>query len=300
MGVWDDEPMLAETAAPFAREGWIFEIKYDGFRMLAGRDRGRPRLRYRSGLDATAAFPELASALGTLAQGDFVLDGEVVVLDASGRPRFQRLQQRFQARGPEAARAAAAHPATLFAFDCLSAEGRDLRARPLLERKETLRGILCGQPAIRFVDHVVADGLAFFAEVRALGLEGIVAKRADAAYVAGRSRDWRKIRIERTGDFVVVGFTRAALGEEGGLHLAAAEGGTLRYAGRVGSGFEAGVLAEVRALLAPFVRATAACDLAPRGRGHVWVEPRIVCEVRYKETTDAGLLRHPVFVRFRG
>jgi bifunctional non-homologous end joining protein LigD len=98
----------------------------------------------------------------------------------------------------------------------------------------------------------------------------------------------------------VVGYTRTALGEEGGLHLAAADGATLRYAGRVGSGFDAGELAEARALLAPFVRAAAACEGAPRGRGHVWVEPRIVCEVRYKETTDAGLLRHPVFVRFRG
>ncbi len=253
--------------------------------MLAGRDRGRPRLRYRSGLDATGAFPEVAAALDALPRGDFVLDGEVVVLDAEGRPRFQRLQQRSQA--------------TLFAFDCLAAEGRDLRARPLLERKEALRRILRGQSAIRFVDHVPTDGLGFFDEVRALGLEGIVAKRADSPYVPGRSRDWRKIRSERTGDFVVVGYTRTALGEEGGLHLATADGATLRYAGRVGTGFEAGVLAEARALLAPFVRDTAACEGAPRSRGHVWVEPRIVCEVRYKETTEAGLLRHPVFVRFR-
>jgi bifunctional non-homologous end joining protein LigD len=181
--------MLAETAAPFAREGWIFEIKYDGFRMLAGRDRGRARLRYRSGIDATAAFPEIAAALDRLPSGNFILDGEVVVLDAEGRPRFQRLQQRFQARGAEATRAAAAHPATLFAFDCLAAGGRDLRARPLLERKEALRRVLRGRSAIRFVDHVATDGLGFYAEVRGLGLEGIVAKRADAPYVPGRSRD---------------------------------------------------------------------------------------------------------------
>ena len=278
--------MLAETAQPFSRAGWLFEIKYDGFRMLAGRAGGRPRLRYRSGLDATAAFPEIAAALGRLKAGEFALDGEVVVLGDDGRPRFQRLQQHLQA--------------TLFAFDCLVAKGRDLRPLPLVERKEKLRAILAGQSAIRYVDHVETDGLALYEEARALGLEGVVAKRADARYVSGRSRDWRKIRIERTGEFVVVGYTRTAIGEEGGLHLAAVEGAALRYAGRVGSGFESGVLAEARTLLAPFLREAPACEgSVPRGRGHAWVEPRIVCEVRYKETTDAGLLRHPVFIRFR-
>jgi bifunctional non-homologous end joining protein LigD len=298
--VWDDEPMLAVAAAPFSGDGWLFEVKYDGFRMLAGRDRGRPRLRYRSGVDATSSFPELTAALARLRGGDCALDGEVVVLGDDGRPRFQRLQRRFQARGADVARAAAADPATLFAFDCLAARGRDLRERPLVERKERLRALLAGQSAIRYVDHVERDGLALFEEARGLGLEGIVAKRAASPYAAGRSRDWRKIRIERTGVFVVVGYTRTAIGEEGGLHLAAEDGPTLRYAGRVGSGFETGVLAEARALLAPLLRSAPACEgSVPRGRGHAWVEPRIACEVRYKETTDAGLLRHPVFVRFR-
>jgi bifunctional non-homologous end joining protein LigD len=229
-----------------------------------------------------------------------VLDGEVVVLGEDGRPRFQRLQRRFQARGADVVGAAAAHPATLFAFDLLVDRGRDLRARPLRERKERLRALLAGQSAIGYVDHVEREGLALHEEALRLGLEGIVAKRAEAPYVAGRSRDWRKIRVERTGEFVVVGYTATALGEEGGLHLAAAEGPALRYAGRVGSGFETGVLAEARALLAPLRRSAPACEGSlPRGRGHAWVEPRIVCEVRYKETTDAGLLRHPVFIRFR-
>jgi bifunctional non-homologous end joining protein LigD len=267
--------------------------------MLAGRQGGRPRLRYRSGVDATASFPEVAAALARLPGREVVLDGEVVVLGDDGRPRFQRLQRRFQARRADVGRAAALDPATFFAFDCLVEGGRDLRGRPLAERKERLRAVLAGQSAIRYVDHVERDGLALHEEARRLGLEGIVAKRADAAYVAGRSREWRKIRVERTGEFVVVGYTITAIGEEGGLHLAAAEGPVLRYAGRVGSGFETGVLAEARALLAPFLRKAPACaGSVPRGRGHAWVEPRIVCEVRYKERTDAGLLRHPVFVRF--
>jgi bifunctional non-homologous end joining protein LigD len=291
--------MLAETSAPFSGDGWVFEIKYDGFRMRAGRRGGRPRLRYRSGIDATGAFPEIARDLAALADPDVVLDAEVCVIGADGRPAFQRLQQRFQARGGDARRAAARDPATLFAFDLLAAGGRDLRARPLVERKALLRALIPAGSRIRYVDHTTGDGRAFFEEARRLGLEGVVGKRADSAYVSGRSRDWRKVRADRTADFVVVGYTRAALGEEGGLHLAAWDGPVLRYAGRVGSGFEAGVLEEARALLDPLRRERPACEGAPKGGRHVWVEPRVFCEVRYKERTDAGLLRHPVFLRFQ-
>jgi bifunctional non-homologous end joining protein LigD len=292
--------MLAEPSPPFSAAGWVFEIKYDGFRMRAGCRGGRPRLLFRSGLDATGAFPEVAEDLGGLPGGDLVLDGEVCVLGPDGRPAFQRLQQRFQARGGDARRAAAKDPATLFAFDVLAASGRDVRARPLVERKALLRTLLPVGSRIRYVEHTAGDGRAFFEEALRLGLEGVMGKRADSAYVSGRSRDWRKVRADRTGDFVVVGYTRATLGQEGGLHLAAWDGPILRYAGRVGSGFEAGVLEEARALLSPLGRDRPACEGAPKGGRHVWVEPRVVCAVRYKETTDAGLLRHPVFLRFKG
>ena len=297
---WDAEPMLAELSPPFSGDGWLFEIKYDGFRMFAGRHRGRPRLRYRRGADATDAFPELASALSPLPAGDLVLDGEVVVLDGDGRSNFQRLQQRFQSRRREAVRAAADHPATLFLFDVLVVEGRDVRGLPLLERKAILRDLVPAGPALRYVDHVFGAGESFFEEARALGLEGIVGKRIGSPYVAGRSRDWRKVRIDHAADFVVVGFTRAGLGEEGGLHVATYRDGNLVYAGRVGTGFRSGVLAEARSLLAPLRRTAPPCaGTTPRGRAHTWVEARVVCEVRYKELTDGGLLRHPVFVRFQ-
>jgi bifunctional non-homologous end joining protein LigD len=296
---WATEVMLAEVSGPFSADGWLFEIKYDGFRVLAGRDGGRPRVRYRSGADGTGAFPEIVAALAALPGVDHVLDGEVVVLDAAGRPSFQRMQQRFQSRGADAARLSAAHPATLFAFDLIASRGRDLRARPLLERKAALRRLFEDGPALRYVDHVAGAGEALFEEARRLGLEGVVGKRAASPYVAGRSREWRKVRADRIGEFIVVGYTRTALGEEGGLHLAAAREQGLVYAGRVGSGFQSGVLAEARALLEPYRRATPACGgSAPKGRGHQWVEPRILCEVRFKELTEAGLLRHPVFVRF--
>jgi bifunctional non-homologous end joining protein LigD len=268
--------------------------------MFAGRHRGRPRLRYRRGADATEAFPEVAEALSLLEERDLVMDGEVVILDVDGRPNFQRLQQRFQSRRLEAARAAREHPATLFLFDVLSRGRRDLRSLPLLERKEILRALLPATPVVQYVDHVVGEGVALFEEARSLGLEGIVGKRAAAPYVAGRSRDWRKVRIDHSADFVIVGFTRAGLGEEGGLHVAAYRDGNLVYAGRVGTGFQGGVLAEARTLLAPLRRKAPPCaGVMPRGDDHTWVEARVVCEVRYKEMTEGGLLRQPVFVRFQ-
>jgi bifunctional non-homologous end joining protein LigD len=149
------------------------------------------------------------------------------------------------------------------------------------------------------VDHVETDGEALFREAERLGLEGVVGKRADAPYVSGRSRDWRKVRAENAAEFVVVGWTPPGLGMDGGLHLAARRGRTLVYAGRVGSGFEAGVLEACRESLGPLRRATPPCGGAvPRGRGHTWVEPRLGCAVRYTQWTEAGLLRHPVFLRF--
>jgi bifunctional non-homologous end joining protein LigD len=292
--------MLAELSPPFSASGWLFEIKYDGFRMFAGLHRGRPRLRYRRGADATGAFPEVAAALAPLPHRDLVMDGEIVILDASGRPNFQRLQQRFQGRGLDAARAAREHPATLFLFDVLSVGRRDVRPLPLEERKQILHDLVPADPILQYVDHVVADGESFFEEARRLGLEGIVGKRIGSRYAAGRSRDWRKVRIDHSADFVVVGFTRAGLGEEGGLHVASYRDGSLVYAGRVGTGFHGGVLAEARTLLAPLRRKAPPCaGTTPRGDDHTWVEARVVCEVRYKEMTDGGLLRQPVFVRFQ-
>jgi len=293
--------MLATMGQPFSRAGWLFELKYDGFRLLAGNEGGRARLRYRGGSDATAAFPEVAAALQTL-PGDVVMDGEIVVMDEAGRTHFQRMQKRLMLHRPqEVARAASGGlRATFFAFDLLGVGEYDLRALPLRERKALLRDILPrrGPGSIRYVDHVEGEGLALYEEVRKLDLEGLVAKRADAPYAAGRSADWIKVPVVRTAEFVVVGFTRPGLGMDGGLHLAARERGGLVYAGRVGSGLS-GRLAEVREMLGGFRRADAACLAAPRGRDHTWVEPRVVCEVRYRERTEEGLLRHPVFVRFR-
>ena len=297
----DVRPMLAGTGTPFSRAGWLFELKYDGFRMLAGKEQGRPRLCFRSGSDATARFPEVAAVIEGLPGDDLVLDGEMVALDEDGHPDFQRLQKRFMLRRTvDIAAAARALPACVYAFDLLAADGLDLRGVPLRERKEALRALVGRASGVHYVDHVEENGEAFYREVAGRGLEGLVAKRALSLYAPGRSADWVKFRIVQTSEFVVVGFTTPALGHQGGLHLAARDGRRLVYAGRVGSGFEAGTLGAVRELLAQRTLREPPCTgPAPRGRAHTWVEPHVVCEVRFLEQTDDGLLRQPVFVRFR-
>jgi bifunctional non-homologous end joining protein LigD len=297
--------MLAEMRdEPFSAKGWLFELKHDGFRLLAAREKGRARLVYRRGNDSTSVFPEVARALEALPYGDLILDGEVVVLDETGRPSFQGMQKRVQLlRRVDIEQAAVLRPATFFAFDLLAFEGYDLRPLPLRARKEVLGQVLPADGPLRFADHVEEQGEAFFAEVRRLGLEGMVGKRADAPYSAGRSAQWLKVRAEKTADFVVVGFTEPdGPGRPGfgALHLGSYDGENLIYSGRAGSGFSERQLNDLRGLLEADRRKQPACQgPLPQGRGHVWVEPRLVCEVRFKQWTEEGLLRQPVFLRMR-
>jgi bifunctional non-homologous end joining protein LigD len=297
------ELMLAERRdEPFSKSGWVHEIKYDGYRILAERHEGKALLLTRNGHDATGTFPEVARAVEALPYPHVVLDGEVVVHDAQGLPSFQRLQKRGRLSNPlEIRQAAVALPATFYAFDLLGFEEYDLRALPLLERKAMLKDMLPAAGALKFSDHVEGDGVAFYEQVEKLGLEGMVAKQADSKYRGGRSAQWIKIRGEKTDDFVVVGFTepKGSRGGFGALHLAAYDGERLVYTGRAGSGFKASELGPLREALETGRRQTPPCERAPSGDGHFWIEPRVVAEVRYKEFTEEGLLRQPVFVRFR-
>jgi bifunctional non-homologous end joining protein LigD len=306
----DAAPMLAESRdAAFTRPGWLWELKYDGFRLLAGRHAGAAELRLRHGGDATATFPEIARTVSALPYEGFVLDGEVVVLDESLRPRFGLLQKRaLLQRGTDIRRAAVDLPATLFAFDLLAFEDFDLRPLPLSERKALLRRILPDAGPIRYADHFEERGEDLLGAAGGLGLEGVVGKKADAPYRAGRSANWIKVRLERTVDLAVVGYTRpeGGRGGFGALHVAylragePGEDGGLVYAGRAGTGFTEKQLKDIHARLAKRERPTPPCvGPLPSGRGHTWVEPELVVEVRYREWTDEGLLRHPVFLRLR-
>ncbi len=298
------EPMLATAESePFAREGWLFELKYDGYRVVAAAEEHKPMLRYRSGIDATSAFPEISRTLRALPYAKLVLDGEVVVLDDDARPNFQRLQKRaLLLRGRDVERAMREHPVVLYVFDLLGFEDFDLRPLPLVERKRLLRQLLPNAGAVRYADHVEREGAALFAQVRAIGLEGVVGKRARSSYVAGRSTEWLKVRTEQTADFAIVGYTEpegARIGF-GALHLAAWQGAGLVYVGRVGTGFDDATLVALRRMLDTRTRDTPACSgAAPSFKKQTWCEPWLVAEVRFKHVTDDGLLRHPVFVRWR-
>ncbi|TMK95467.1 MAG: DNA ligase D [Actinobacteria bacterium] len=298
------QPMLAEVQPrPFSDPEWIFELKYDGFRAIAGREGGRAVLHYRRGSEATRVYPDLAAALRALPVEHVVMDGEIVVLDGQGRPSFQRLQKRALLTAPrDLERAIRELPATLFFFDLLAFDDWDLRPLPLSERKRLLRLLLPDLGPLRYVDHFVGRGEEMFRGVRDLGLEGIMAKRAASPYRSGRSADWLKVRADRTADFAVVGFSapEGSRSGFGSLHLAYADGDAFVYVGRAGSGFSETELRSLREELERDRIARPACSGPwPKGRGHVWVSPRRVVEVRYKEITEDGLLRAPVFLRFR-
>src|SRR5216117_499837 len=305
--VEDTELMLAETREqPFTKEGWLFEVKLDGYRMRAAREDGEPILYSRKGLDFTESFPEIARAVKALPFEGVILDGELVVLAESGHPSFNRLQARAKLGAREAKRAAIEAPATLYVFDLLAFAGYDLRKLPLVKRKQILQKVLPQTGPLRYSEHFEKDGEALYEQVVTLGLEGIVAKKADSPYRSGRSSDWLKIRADRIDDFLVVGFSKpkGSRGGFGALHVGAYQGGTLIYCGRAGSGFSGEQIDEISAELAALVRETPPCEppehgALPKGPDHTWVEPKLVCDVRYKEFTPDGLLRQSVFVRFR-
>jgi bifunctional non-homologous end joining protein LigD len=307
------QPMLCEPAdEAFTRDGWVFELKLDGYRLIASKSKGEALLLTRNGNDYTAVFPEIARAIKALPIDELIIDGEVVVLDAEGRPSFARLQKRGRLSSEiDIRRAAVELPATFYAFDLLAVDDLDLRPLPLVRRKELLTQAVPKLGPVRLLDHIDREGEAFLEQVGKLGLEGIIAKKADAPYRAGRFGQWLKIKAEATGDFVIVGFTqpkgsRASLGA---LQLADYVNGELVYAGRVGTGFTDELLRELGDLLGPITRAGAPCrgpmidgvatDVIPDTKTTTWVDPVHVCEVRFREWTPDGLLRHAAYLRAR-
>jgi len=299
------ELMLATPAEePFTREGWVFELKYDGYRLLAERSGREPYLRSRAGHDLTLTFPEIARAVRGLPLEGLVLDGEVVVHDGEGLPSFSRLQKRGRILNKaDALRASVELPAIYYAFDLLALEGYDLRGLALLDRKALLRDVLPTVGPIRFSDHIAVQGEAMYAQVGQMRLEGIVGKKADAPYRGGRSPHWVKVRTVRVEDFVVVGWTepKGSRTGFGSLHIAQYDGGELVYLGAVGSGFTDAELDATTTLLEALEVDACPCTsgAVPKGKGHRWVRPELVVEVKYKELTDQGLARQPSFSRFR-
>jgi DNA ligase D-like protein (predicted ligase)/DNA ligase D-like protein (predicted 3'-phosphoesterase) len=268
--------LAAQAKAPFADPAWLYEIKYDGVRVLAERRGERVALYGRSGQDTTSRYPEIVRALESLAIDRFVIDGEIVALDASGRPSFQRLQPRMGLTDPgDVAFAAQQRPAVGVFFDCLQLDDRDLRRQPLLDRKECLRWLVPALGTVRYGDHVVGEGVAFYEAASAQRLEGIVAKKARGPYPAGRTRDWIKIKCQRAQAFVIGGYTdpQGARGHFGALNLGVYDGppdaSRLVYVSKVGTGFDEAGLAAIRERLRPLARATAPFEAGATRAGAV-------------------------------
>jgi len=295
--------LASQGERAFSGPGWLFEIKYDGVRIIAARDGESIALWGRAGQDFTGRYPEVVTALRALPATRFVLDGEVIALDEGGRPSFQRLQNRMHLTAPtDVERARGTVPVNAVFFDALALEGRDLRTLPLAERKALLALTVPARGVIRYGDHVAEQGQAFYEAAAEQRLEGIVAKRAESRYTGGRTREWLKIKCHLRQEFVIGGWTdpQGARGWFGALHLGVYDGDRLVYVGKVGTGFDEATLRQVWDRLQPLKRATSPFAAGtPTGRGHHWVEPTLVAEVRFTEWTEEGGIRHPAFFGLR-
>ena len=297
-------PMLA-TAGELPRDdaGWAYEMKWDGMRVLLRVEGGRVQATSRNGNDVTTRFPELRGLGEALGAVEAVLDGEVVAFDDAGRPRFERLQPRIHVSAPAKARQLAAeNPVVVMLFDVLWLEGHSTMGLPYRERRQLLSRLALDGPAWKTPPSHEGDGAAVRQTAEELGLEGVVAKRLDSPYRPGeRSDAWRKVKATNDQEFVVGGWLpgKGRLADQLGSLLVGYydDDGTLRYAGRVGSGIDDARRALLTAALADHRRAAPPFDHTPKLPDPVWVDPVLVVQVEFAEWTSVGVLRAP---RFKG
>lgn len=309
----DFVPAMLATLSDGAFEDpeWLFEIKWDGYRVQAVVRDGAARLWTRKRVDAATYFPDLAGAPDWIDASEAIVDGEVVALDAEGRPDFSLLQDRTGLRGlTGSARRQArdaprlddderrAIPLAYMAFDLLYLDGRSLLEVPLGDRKLLLRRVLRAHSIVRYAAHVAGDGVAFTRAAAERGLEGVVAKRRASVYQPGRrSRDWLKVKLRRDQELVVVGWLpgQGTHKDLGSLIVAVNEDGTLRHAGQVGSGIDGRMRRRLLEEMRPLQRETSPLVNPPRLPQARWVEPRLVIEAEFAEWTTDQLLRQAAF-----
>lgn len=287
-------PMLTTlTDEPFDQKGWLFEIKYDGYRALAFKNRD-VQLFSRYQLSFNPRFPTLVEELKKI-KGTCILDGEIVILDEKGRSHFQLLQnyQRDKVGTPY-----------YYVFDILSYNSKDLTDLPLIERKKILKKLL-SQSRLRHVkysDHIQEKGKAFFRLALKKGLEGIIAKRADSVYQFRRSRDWLKIKTVLRQEVAIGGFTEPKGSRKffGALLVGVYEKNKLKYVGHVGGGFNQQLLKDVYHQLQKIISPKCPFEEEPHARAPAtWVRPKLVCEVSFSEWTKDGKMRQPIFKGMR-
>jgi bifunctional non-homologous end joining protein LigD len=302
----DLQPMLATlvTEAPTGA-GWAWELKWDGIRALGHVDGGRLRLLSRNGNDVTRRYPELRALGGELGARDAVLDGEIVAFDANGRPDFQRLQRRMHVESESAIRRLVTDvPVVYVLFDVLWLDGHPTMPLPYADRRELLQGLGLVGASWQTPPHEVGDGAATIDVSKRFGLEGVVAKRVDSPYRAGkRTREWLKLKNELSQEFVVGGWTRGEGRRAGGIGALLigyyADDGVLHYAGKVGTGFTDAELERLESLFEPLRRDTSPFGSGRAPRDAVWIEPEVVAQVRFSEWTAGGAARHPAYLGTR-
>jgi bifunctional non-homologous end joining protein LigD len=287
------QPMLATLVKePFQRTGWVYEEKYDGYRILAYKEGSHVTLLSRNAKDRTAHFRTVADAVSALPHETLLLDGEVVAFDRQGVSRFQLLQN-------------LADKLHYAVFDCLYVDGRDLRAETLRSRRAALQKVLgkpAGkQPTLFPSARLAPDGLKAYEIAKQKAFEGVLAKDESSNYTEGRSAKWLKFKVKQEDEFVIVGYTAPAGAREhfGALLLAAHEQGELKYAGKVGTGFSQDSLAKLFRKFQPLVRTKPQMADPPRERDVTWLAPRLVAQIAYEEWTDDRKLRQPVFLGLR-
>lgn len=287
------QPMLATLVRePFDRPGWVYEEKYDGYRIVAYKEGDRVTLLSRNAKDRTATFSDIAEAVAKLEPRTLALDGEVVLFDRRNVSRFQLLQN-------------LGSPPKYAAFDCLYRDGRDLRKQPLSARRAELEQVI-GKTTAKddtiFLSARLADnGLKAYAAAKRKGFEGVVAKEESAPYIQGRSGKWLKFKVHQEDEFVIVGYTAPAGSRQhfGALLLGAYAGSKLHYVGKVGTGFSQDVLASLFRKFQPHVRAKPAVENPPREKDITYLAPRLVAQISYGEWTNDQKLRQPVFLGLR-
>jgi bifunctional non-homologous end joining protein LigD len=294
-------PMLPTLVdKPFDSPEWLFETKWDGVRAICAVTRQQVLAVSRIGRELLPQFPELAKLRGAFKKLPVVIDGEIVSLDKKGRSSFQRLQPRINRLNGEADPGA---PVTFVVFDILAIGVDDVRQEPLEDRKALLKKhVRAGDAILMLSAHVARNGVKLFEKARRQGLEGIVAKRRDSHYRSGRSRDWLKIKVIKSQEFVICGWTEPAGSRRyfGALLLGVYDRGELIYAGHAGTGFDARTLAALFGKLARIETKRPPFRRVPKVNAPVhWVKPMLVAEVKFGEWTREGVLRQPVYVGLR-
>lgn len=281
--------MLATLVSePFDQPGWVFEEKYDGYRIVAYKEGSSVTLVSRNDKDKTQAFSHIAAAIARLPERTLLLDGEAVAFDRHQVSRFQLLQQ--------------GHSTRYAVFDCLYRNGVDLRSQPLADRRKVLESVIHGSGPLFLSRRLPGNGFDAYRVAKEREFEGIIAKDNESAYVERRSRSWLKVKVHQEEEFVIGGFTQP---EGSRLHIGALLLGAydrerrLRYVGKVGTGFTRDTLASLSKVLKPLIQGDAAFIDPPRGRSTTFVAPKLVAQIAFQEWTGDGKLRQPVYLGLR-